>query len=75
MRVASRPELIESLAGLLLGATSALLVLGHVPGVDGVIFAAAFGAYLVVRQLLLRMRAERREYSWRRSDAVTAERA
>jgi len=68
-------QLIESLAGLLLGATSALLVLGHVPGVDGVIFAAAFGAYVVVRQLLLRLRAERREYSWRRSNAVTAERA
>ena len=68
-------QLIESLAGLLLGATSALLVLGHVPGVDGVIFAAAFGAYVVVRQLLLRVRAERREYSWRRSNVASAERS
>jgi hypothetical protein len=28
---------------------------------------AAFAAYIVVRQLLLRLRAERREYLWRRS--------
>ncbi len=68
-------QLIESLAGLLLGVASALLVLGHVTRVDGVIFVAAFGAYVVVRQMLLRLRAERREYSWRRSNAATAKRS
>ncbi len=64
-------QLIESGAGLLIGSASAILVLGHLLAVDGVIFAAAFGAYLVVRQLLLRLRAERREYSWRRSGAAS----
>jgi hypothetical protein len=38
-----------------------------VPRIPGLIFVAAFGAYIVVRQLILRLRAERREYLWRRS--------
>jgi len=63
-------QLIESAAGLHIGAASGVLVLGHVLGVDGLIFGSAFGAYLVVRQLLLRLRAERRDYSWRRSGAL-----
>jgi hypothetical protein len=54
---------------------AALLVLGHVPGIDGLVFVAGFGAYIVVRQLLLRLRAERREYSWRRSSLVSRERS
>lgn len=64
-------QLLESAAGLLIGIVAALLVLGDAPGVDGLIFVAAFGAYIVVRQLLLRLRAERREYSWRRSSLVS----
>lgn len=64
-------QLIESFVGLLIGAASASLLLGHVPPVHGVIFAVAFGVYLVVRQWLLRLRAERREYSWLRSGAVS----
>ncbi len=64
-------QLIESGAGLLIGGVSTVLVLGHLLGVDGVVFIAAFGAYVAVRQLLLRLRAERREFSWRRSGAAS----
>ena len=60
-------QLLESAAGLLIGVVAAVLVVGGVPIVDGLVFVAAFGAYVLVRQLLLRLRAERREYSWRRS--------
>ena len=60
-------QLIESAAGLVIGVATALLVLDHAPTVPGVIFVAAFGTYLVVRQFLLRLRAESRRYSWRRS--------
>ncbi len=63
-------QLLESAAGLLIGLVAAWLVIGSVPVVEGLNFVAAFGVYLVVRQLLLRLRAERREYSWRRSSAV-----
>lgn len=63
-------QLLESAAGLLIGLVAAWLVIGSLPVVDGLIFVAAFGVYLVVRQLLLRLRAERREYSWRRSSLV-----
>lgn len=68
-------QLIESGAGLLIGGVSTILVLGHLLAVDGVIFVAAFGAYIVVRQLLLRLRADRREYSWRRSGAASRQRS
>ncbi len=60
-------QLLESGAGLLLGLVSLALLLAHVPGIEGAVFVAAFGAYIVVRQGLLRLRAERREFSWRRS--------
>ena len=63
-------QLLESVAGLFIGLAAALLVLGGVPLVDGLVFVAAFGVYLIVRQLLLRLRAERREYSWRRRSLV-----
>jgi phosphatidylglycerol:prolipoprotein diacylglycerol transferase len=64
-------QLIESFAGMFIGAASASLLLGHVPPIHGVIFAVAFGVYLVIRQWLLRLRAERRQYSWLRSAAVS----
>lgn len=64
-------QLLESVAGLLIGMVAAGLVLGGLPALDGLIFVAAFGAYILIRQLLLRLRAERRDYSWRRS-AVAA---
>ena len=60
-------QLLESAAGLLIGLTAAALVLSGLPTVGGLVFVTAFGAYVLVRQLLLRLRAERREYSWRRS--------
>ena len=63
-------QLLESVAGLFIGLAAALLVLGGVPLIGGLVFLTAFGAYIVVRQLLLRLRAERRDYSWRRSSAV-----
>lgn len=68
-------QLLESGAGLLIGLVAAWLVLGGGLGVDGLVFLAAFGAYIVVRQLLLRLRAERREYSWRRSRPVASARS
>ena len=61
-------QLLESGAG-------ATLVLGHAVGVDGGVFVAASAAYMVVRQVLLRLRADRREFSWRRSPTVAGERA
>jgi phosphatidylglycerol:prolipoprotein diacylglycerol transferase len=60
-------QLLESAAGLVIGGTAAALVLGHAPVFGGAIFLAAFAAYLIVRQALLRVRAERRDFSWRRS--------
>ena len=60
-------QLIESSAGLILGVTTAVLALADLPIPGGLLFAAAFAAYIVFRQSMLRMRAERREYSWRRS--------
>lgn len=68
-------QLLESGAGLLIGVVAGFLVLGDAPGIDGLVFVASFGAYIVVRQLLLRLRAERREYSWRQSHLVPGERA
>ncbi len=68
-------QLLESATGLVLGVGTTLLVLADVPAVDGLIFVAAFAAYILVRQLLLRLRAERREYSWRRSRLVSGARS
>lgn len=64
-------QILESAAGLLIGGVATLLVLNHVPGVDGLIFVAAFACYALVRQYLLRLRAERRDYLWRRSSLVS----
>lgn len=63
-------QLLESAAGLLIGIVAAILVLGDDASRHGLVFGAAFGAYIVARQLLLRLRAERRDYSWRRSHIV-----
>ena len=59
-------QLLESAAGLILGLAAALLVLDHPGHVSGAVFVGALGVYLVIRQALLRVRAERREFSWRR---------
>jgi phosphatidylglycerol:prolipoprotein diacylglycerol transferase len=60
-------QILESVAGLTIAAISTLLILTHVPRLDGVIFVGAFAVYLVVRQSLLRVRAERRAFLWRRA--------
>ncbi|MBI2763681.1 MAG: prolipoprotein diacylglyceryl transferase [Chloroflexi bacterium] len=54
-------QLLESGAGLVIGVVTLLLVLGGVSPVPGAIFVAAFAAYAVVRQILLRLRVERRK--------------
>ncbi len=54
-------QLLESAAGLLLGTLTLLLVLGGVIPVPGAIFLSAFAAYAVIRQVLLRLRVERRK--------------
>jgi phosphatidylglycerol:prolipoprotein diacylglycerol transferase len=53
-------QLFESGAGLLIGAMTLLLVLGEVAPIPGAVFVAAFAAYAVVRQILLRLRVEQR---------------
>ena len=63
-------QLLESAAGLLIGAATGVLVLSGAAVGGGLVFVVAFGVYLIVRQLLLRLRAERREYSWRRNALV-----
>jgi phosphatidylglycerol:prolipoprotein diacylglycerol transferase len=63
-------QILESLAGLAIAAITTLLILGHAPRIDGTIFIGALAVYLVVRQALLRVRAERREFLWRRTAAV-----
>jgi phosphatidylglycerol:prolipoprotein diacylglycerol transferase len=60
-------QLLESAAGLLIGAAALPLTLLHFRAVHGAVFIFAFAAYLIVRQLLLRLRAEARRYSWQRS--------
>ncbi len=52
--------LIESGAGLIIGFVTLALVLGGAPPIPGAIFVVAFAAYTVVRQVLLRLRVERR---------------
>jgi phosphatidylglycerol:prolipoprotein diacylglycerol transferase len=68
-------QLLESAAGLLIGAAAGLVVLGDVARPQGVVFVAAVVAYFLVRQGLLRLRAERRDYLWRRSGLVSGERS
>lgn len=65
-------QLLESAAGAAIGSAAVLLVVVHRQHLDGAIFVGAFVLYLVVRQALLRVRAERREFLWRRrTEAVT----
>jgi hypothetical protein len=51
------------------------LVLSEVLRLQGVVFVGAVVAYFVIRQFLLRLRAERREYLWRRSGLVSGARS
>lgn len=63
-------QLLESATGLAIGVISGLLVLGDVIAIEGVVFVLAIGAYILARHALLRLRAERRDYLWRRSTMV-----
>ena len=65
-------QILESAVGLAIAGITALLILGHAPRIDGTIFLGAFVVYLIIRQALLRVRAERREYLWRRSSPAAA---
>lgn len=60
-------QLLESAAGLLIGTVALGLVVADVVAVDGGVFLAAVATYFVARQLLLRLRAESRQYLWQRS--------
>jgi phosphatidylglycerol:prolipoprotein diacylglycerol transferase len=51
-------QLLESAAGLLIGGASLLLALGDPPKFGGGVFLASLAAYVLARQLLLRLRAE-----------------
>jgi len=68
-------QLLESGAGLLIGSVAAGLVLSDAPLPDGAAFVAAIVTYFLVRQVLLRLRAERRDYLWRRSGLTSGESA
>lgn len=63
-------QLLEAGAGLALGLVTLPLVLGQAAPVSGVIFLSAFAAYLLIRQILLRLRVERRKSP--RSISLTA---
>ena len=60
-------QLLESAAGLALGLLALLLVIGGPSIFPGATFAVTGAAYLVVRTVLLRLRAEPREYLWQRA--------
>ena len=64
-------QLLESAAGLVIGTIAWLLAGSGVLSLDGAVFVAAVGAYFLVRQMLLRLRAERRDFLWRRSRLVS----
>lgn len=63
-------QLLEAAAGLSIGAAALPLVLAHIRPVHGAAFAVALIAYFAVRQLLLRLRAEPRRYSWQRARLI-----
>ena len=64
-------QLFESGAGLVIALVATGLVLLR-PLPDGLVFVVALASYAVVRQLMLRIRAEARTFSWRRSGPVAA---
>ena len=66
-------QLLESGAGLVIGGVSLALVVTAALPLDGAVFVVAFAAYAVVRQALLRLRAEgRRSYRTLPITAVAA---
>lgn len=68
-------QLLESLAGLVIGIVAAVSALNGPLVVDGLVFVVAAIAYFSVRHMLLRLRSERRDYLWRRSGRAAGQRA
>ena len=62
-------QILESAVGLAIAVVSMAVILAHVTRIDGALFVASLAAYFVARQSLLRVRAERREFLWRRTAA------
>lgn len=56
-------QLLESIVGLALSASTLLIFLAARPPVDGLIFVGALGVYTVARRFLLRLRAARQPAS------------
>ena len=59
-------QLYESATGLAIALVSGVIVLAFHPVPEGAVFVVAWVAYLGIRQMFLRLRAERREFSWLR---------
>ena len=64
-------QFLESAAGLAIAIVAALVILGHFARPDGALFLASRAVYFLARHGLLRLRAERREFLWRRTAALT----
>ena len=64
-------QIIEGAAGRAIAGIATVVILGHVPRVDGAIFLASPAAYFLVRQSLMRLRAERRDFLSRRSPTTS----
>lgn len=54
-------QLLEASAGLVIGVVSMLLLIARLVPIAGAVFMVAFAIYALIRQGLLRLRAERRE--------------
>lgn len=65
-------QLLESAAGLLLGVATTAVFLGFAPSVRGATFVAALAVYVLVRQVLLRLRAEPHNLARARLTAAAA---
>lgn len=63
-------QLLESATGLLIGLTATTLVVGEVIPFSGGVFVASIAGYFGARQILLRLRADRREFLWRRASST-----
>ena len=65
-------QLLESAAGLVLGVATTLVFLGFAPSVRGATFVAALAVYVLIRQVLLRLRAEPHSLTRARMTAAAA---
>jgi phosphatidylglycerol:prolipoprotein diacylglycerol transferase len=65
-------QLIESALGVALALAASALVFGRVAEGTGLVFVGSIAAYAAARQMLLRLRAESRQFSWRRAGKASA---